>query len=234
MLIRTANRSNQSELMDDLTMQGNLLRDTLNKIATINKRLGGNNVTLNGLKQLLKTTDKNKVIKIVDLGCGNGDMLREIANYGRKSNQKFELSGIDANEFTISYANELSKEYQEINFKRIDVFSEEFDLLEYDIAIATLFLHHFKEEEIIILLKKLNAKASIGVLINDLHRHKLAYYLFKIVSFFINNSMVQHDGLVSILRGFKRKELEQLTKKLKFKNTIRWKWAFRYQLIIQK
>lgn len=230
----TTYRSNQIELMDDLTMQGKLLRDTLNKIAMINKRLGGNNVTLKGLKQLLKATDSDKVLTIIDLGCGNGDMLREIANYGRKSSRKFKLLGVDANEFTIHYANELSKEYEEITYEQLDVFSKDFEKLEYDLVIATLFIHHFKEEAIIDLLKKISSKARIGIIINDLHRHKLAYYLFKIVSFFIGNSMVQHDGLLSILRGFKKMELKALAKHINYKSSIHWKWAFRYQWIIQK
>lgn len=234
LFIDTTYRSNQVELMDDLNMQGNLLRDTLDKIAAINKRLGGNNVTLSGLKQLLRTVDKSKTIIIIDLGCGNGDMLREIAVYGRENNRKFKLIGIDANRFTINYAKELSKEYDEIRYEQLDVFSTDFNEFEYDIALATLFMHHFKETEILGLIKKITGKAKIGLLINDLHRNKLAYYLFKIVSFFIGNPMVQHDGLLSILRGFKKKELEHLASKLNYTSNIRWKWAFRYRWIIQK
>jgi hypothetical protein len=47
--------------------------------------------------------------------------------------------------------------------------------------------------------------------------------------------MSREDGLVSILRGFKKKELEIFSNKLKFVNyKIQWKWAFRYQWIIRK
>ena len=220
--------------MDDLELKGELLRDTLDKIALINKHLGGNGVILDGLKKLLNGFDKSQTIKIIDLGCGNGDMLREIAMYGRKTNRKFELYGIDANTFTIDYAEELSNSFHEISYRKINIFSEAFDLLKYDIALASLFIHHFKNEEINSLLSKLVAQAKIGVIINDLHRHQLAYILFKIVTLFIGNNMVRHDGLVSILRGFKRDELEGLARKLNLKSTIRWKWAFRYQWIIHK
>ena len=45
--------------------------------------------------------------------------------------------------------------------------------------------------------------------------------------------MSRKDGLVSILRGFNKTELEQFSKELHFKNySIEWKWAFRYQWII--
>ena len=234
LFVNTTYRSDRVELMDDLNMQGDLLCDTLDKIALINKRLGGNSVTLNGLRKVLKLYSKDKELTIIDLGCGNGDMLREIAKYGRRSNRKFKLIGVDANRFTTDYAKELSEGYENISYEQLDVFNKKFENLEYDIALATLFIHHFKEKEIINLLEQISIKARIGLIINDLHRHKLAYYLFKIVSFFIGNSMVTHDGLVSILRGFKRKELEALAKKLNTKSSIQWKWAFRYQWIIQK
>jgi hypothetical protein len=45
--------------------------------------------------------------------------------------------------------------------------------------------------------------------------------------------MTKVDGLVSILRGFKKEELTQFSNKLKLENySIQWKWAFRYQWII--
>ena len=74
---------------------------------------------------------------------------------------------------------------------------------------CTLFLHHFKNEELISILKTTTEKATIGVVVNDLHRHKLAYYLFKLIGYFIKNKMVRQDGLTSILRAFKRKERDQ-------------------------
>ena len=74
-------------------------------------------------------------------------------------------------------------------------------------VLSTLFLHHFKEEQIINLLQKLKNKAELGIIVNDLHRHKMAYYLFKIVCLTIKNQMIIDDGLTSILRGFKREEL---------------------------
>ena len=47
--------------------------------------------------------------------------------------------------------------------------------------------------------------------------------------------MSREDGLISILRGFKKEELVAFSKKLRFnKYKIQWKWAFRYQWIISK
>lgn len=220
--------------MDDFTMQGELLRKTLDKLAEINRWLGGNSVTLNGLKKLLKNVSKNQSLTIVDMGCGNGDMLRRVADYGKKEGYAFNLIGIDANEFTVDYAKKLSRNYTEINYFHQDVFSNEFKKLSFDIVLSTLFLHHFSEKEISHLLTSVLKKAKIGILVNDLHRHPIAYYLFKLICLAINNPMIKKDGLISILSGFKKVDLKRISKKINCKSSIQWKWAFRYQWIIQK
>ena len=233
-LVDTSNRSSEKEIMDDFTMKGVLFRDTLDKLEIINRLLGGNNVTIMGLKELLKNQSKNKIITIVDLGCGHGDILRDIAKFGRKNDYTFRLVGIDANIAAIAYAKELSKEYSELSFKAIDIFSEDFKKQSYDIVLCTLFLHHFKNNELISFLKTTIEKATIGVVVNDLHRHKLAYYLFKLIGFFVKNKMIREDGLTSILRGFKKKDLENISKQIKVYFSIQWKWAFRYLWILKK
>ncbi len=234
LLVDTTYRTNDEEIMDDFSVDGELLHDALNKLATINKWLGGNKVTLNGLKILLKDQPKNKVIKIIDLGCGGGDILRDIAKLGQKEGYQFELIGIDANQHATDYATTLSKDYNNIRFLNYDVFSEAFKTMEYDIAITTLFLHHFKEDQLLQLMDHLLNTSKIGLVVNDLHRHRLAYYLFKLITIPVKNKMIIEDGLTSVLRGFKKNELEGLSKKLKSDYQLQWKWAFRYQWILKR
>jgi 2-polyprenyl-3-methyl-5-hydroxy-6-metoxy-1,4-benzoquinol methylase len=235
MFASTRYRSTEQEIMDNFFMEGEILRKTLDQIAVINKRLGGNKATINGLDTLLLDRQQGSVLTVIDIGCGSGDMLRSVADYGRKNNFIFELTGIDANEYTVNYARKLSANYPEISYLKMDVLSDEFSELTFDIVLATLFLHHFKNEEIEILLKQLAAKAGTGIIINDLHRCKTAYYLFKLISIFISNPMVRKDGAISVLRGFKKTELIDLSKKIQgTASYIRWKWAFRFQWIIKK
>lgn len=232
-LVNTSYRTDQEEIMDDFSLKGDILDNTLETLASINKWLGGNQVTLSGLQIMLNQQPKDKVITIVDLGCGGGDMLRLIAEYGRTQGYTFNLIGIDANQYTVEHAKKRSEGYKEITFFTQDVFSKEFNMLSYDLVIATLFLHHFNDEDILKLVNTLVKKASIGVLINDLHRHKLAYYLFTLITLPIKNKMIKEDGLVSILRGFKREELLRISKKLNIKSSIKWRWAFRFQWILR-
>jgi 2-polyprenyl-3-methyl-5-hydroxy-6-metoxy-1,4-benzoquinol methylase len=222
--------------MDDFSLQGEELREALDQIARINQLLGGNKVILQGIKELLKQSHHAKTISIADIGCGNGDMIRMLAKFGQKNKLTFQLTGIDANEFTINYAKKLSQEYSNIEYKCLDIFSEDFKTIKFDIILCTLTLHHFTNEQILKIISIFSNNAEIGIIINDLHRSKTAYRLFELICFVFNlNSMSREDGLISILRGFRKKELVEFSKKLDLKNyTINWKWAFRYQWIITK
>lgn len=231
-ILTTKYRTEKEEIMDDFSLEGEELRDALDKIARINQFLGGNQLTLQGVKKLINSEEE---ITIVDVGCGNGDMLRTLADYGNKNNLKLNLIGIDANAFTINYAKEISKEYPNISYKCEDIFGESFAQMSYDIILCTLTLHHFKNNQIDYLIQLFNKQAKIGIVINDLHRNIIAYRAFQVICFvFRLNKMSKEDGLVSILRGFKKQELIDFSVRNKLKNyTINWKWAFRYQWIIK-
>lgn len=232
-MVDTSKRSEEPEIMDNFAMEGEVLRDALDKIASINKLLGGNAVTLQGVKTLLKDIPKAKTIRITDIGCGNGDMLRTLAAYADTEGLNFELIGVDANAFTIAHATQLSLAYPQISYDCSDIFEK--DLAKCDIVLCTLTLHHFKDEEIIHLLSSFKKATNLGIVINDLQRSALAYYLFTALCFvFRLNYMSKQDGLVSILRGFKRADFINYARQLKLKDySLKWKWAFRYQWIIK-
>jgi 2-polyprenyl-3-methyl-5-hydroxy-6-metoxy-1,4-benzoquinol methylase len=234
-MVDTRFRSDAPEIMDDFSMEGEILRDALDKIARINTLLGGNKVTLDGVKSLIKGLPKDRVISILDVGCGNGDLLRTLAEYGERKGLNFDLEGVDANAFTINHARSLSTNYVNISYSCKDIFIHDLERDGYDIILCTLTLHHFKDPELLTLMQYFKEVSRLGIVINDLHRSALAYYLFKALCYVFGlNNMSREDGLVSILRGFKKKDLITYSKKLKFNRySVRWKWAFRYQWVIR-
>lgn len=234
MLVNTEFRSNAAEIMDDFSMQGETLKDALDKIASINRLLGGNKLTIQGLEYLLSAKRSIAEINVLDVGCGNGDMLRTLAAYGLKKGIRFKLTGIDANAFTIKHAEQLSKEYPNISYRCADIFEEIKQERSYDVILCTLTLHHFQDQEILTLIQGFKKSAKMGIVVNDLHRSKVAYYLFAVICFLFRlNTLSRKDGLVSILRGFKLHDLMSYSDALGIeKYSLRWKWAFRYQWII--
>ena len=230
-----SHRSVAIEIMDDLDCHGAVVHQTLRELEVINRWLGGNAVTMGGLKQLLGSSSKQKPISIADLGCGGGDMLMLLAAYGRRKNIPMKLFGIDANPNIIGFAQKNCSVYPEISFEAVNVFSNDFQEKKFDIIIGTLFYHHFQDSELINLLSSLRKQASMGLIINDIHRHWFAFHSIKLLtSLFSRSTMVKFDAPLSVLRAFTKEEWVSILQKggiARYK--IRWKWAFRWQILVQ-
>src|SRR6267154_861221 len=193
-------RSTAMEIMDDLEFHDDVVFQTLRELDCINQWLGGNAVTLNGLEKFWKTMPNEQSISIADLGCGSGEMLRLIAKKARHQNKNVDLTGIDANPHIVGYAQTHSRDFNTIHFEALNIFSEEFNAQNFDLIIATLFLHHFSDDELINLFISLKKQARIGIIVNDIHRHPLAYYSIKWLTFlFSRSSMVKYDASLFLL-----------------------------------
>jgi 2-polyprenyl-3-methyl-5-hydroxy-6-metoxy-1,4-benzoquinol methylase len=226
-------RSEDIEIMDNLQCAGEVVDQTLRELENINTWLGGNQVTIDALNKLVGKK-KDKVIHLYDLGCGGGDMLRLIRKWANKRKLNFVLTGVDANPFIIDFAKANTSTQQAINFEAIDIFSAEFKAKKFDVVIGTLFFHHFSNEVLADFFKQLLTQTKIGIIINDIHRHWFAYYSIKwLTALFSKSTMVKFDGPLSVLRAFTKSELKMILQMAGIKNyEIRWKWAFRWQVII--
>jgi Methylase involved in ubiquinone/menaquinone biosynthesis len=231
-MFSSSQRSEGIEIMDDLDCRGEVVNQTLRELDFINQWLGGNQVTLQPLRRIISTLPSDKTITIADLGCGSGEMLKLIAREFR--NHKLNLIGIDANPNIIEFAKLHTAEVPAISVKTVNVFDPAFENESFDIVIATLFMHHFSESELARVLKTLKRNTRTAIIINDLHRHPLAYRSIKILtSLFSRSAMVRFDAPLSVARGFKKEEWIGILKEAGFKNySLIWKWAFRWQLII--
>ena len=223
-------RSTEDEMMDDFSLDHSVIDPIMDELEAVNKLLGGYGVFLNAFK---KIGVRDGMI-ISDWGCGGGDSLRSIANWVRKRKLNLNLIGVDATASAIEYARKRSVEYPEISYIESDVMSDKLLPDQFDIVISSLFTHHFENESWIELIKKMSGCARKAVIINDLHRHWFAYHSIGILTqLFSKSVMVKHDSKVSVLRSFKRKELKSLLDRAGIKKfSIRWMWAFRWQVII--
>jgi 2-polyprenyl-3-methyl-5-hydroxy-6-metoxy-1,4-benzoquinol methylase len=231
-----AERSKQTEIMDDLEGTGPDWFMALRELKVINKYLGGNQVSIQGLQQLLQRAPAlPEPLVVADIGCGGGDMLQLLADWGRRNGVPMRLYGVDANPNIIAYARQNTAAYSEISYLTADIFSEEFTERQFDIVNCTLFTHHFSNEQLVRMLRSLLRQARLGVVINDLHRHPLAYYSIKLLTRVASKSyMVKHDAPVSVLRAFSRQDWQRIMEAAGIQNyRIRWKWAFRWMLTIQ-
>jgi 2-polyprenyl-3-methyl-5-hydroxy-6-metoxy-1,4-benzoquinol methylase len=228
-------RSTDIEIMDDLECQGEVVNQTLRELDFINQWLGGNTVTISAFKSIVAKMDQHASISVADLGCGSGEMLRLIARLSEQTGKKMTLTGLDANPGIIDFAKKHSTKFDNIQFEATNIFSEEFKKRKFDIVLCTLFLHHFSAEELVSIFKSLKNQALQGVVVNDIHRHPLAYYSIKwLTQLFSKSAMVKFDAPLSVLRAFSKNELKTILHQAGiYHYELKWKWAFRWQLIIQ-
>lgn len=230
---RFAFRSTAVEIMDDLDCSGEVVNQTLRELEFINRTLGGNAITINGVSSLLK--DKNiSSPEILDLGCGGGDMLVLLKKKLNRLFPALTLHGVDANPNIIAYAREHCGR-SNIQFSAFNIFSDKFKELSCDVAVATLFFHHFTADQLVEILKQLKPQCRVGIVINDLHRTPLAYYSIKILTqLFSKSAMVKFDAPLSVLRGFKKSEWMEILNRAGITNySLSWRWAFRWKIVIR-
>lgn len=223
-------RATQTELMDDLHLSGEALRRNLKELEIINTWLGGFRTVTGALGRLPAAGP----LRLADLGCGGGDTLRAIARWANKKQVPLQLLGFDANAFMVDYARHKCRAYPNIEISRQDVFSRAFQSQQFDVITCSLFCHHFRDQELVGLLRQLRGQARVALIINDLHRHPLAYYSIKWITRLLPCShLVRHDAPLSVLRAFTRQELKNLLQQAGFgAYSLRWSWAFRWQIII--
>jgi 2-polyprenyl-3-methyl-5-hydroxy-6-metoxy-1,4-benzoquinol methylase len=222
-------RSDKKELLDAENIPEKDLFINLKELHIINKYLGGYNISKNALKSIL---NKDKTYSILDIGSGGGDTLKEIYKWGKENKYDLSLFGLDLKQSCINYSL-LNSPIKEIQFICDDYLKINNHLKEVNIIHACLFCHHLSEKEIIDLIQFAELNNSILV-INDLERNPFAYYSIKyLTQLFSNSYLVKNDAPLSVLRGFKKKEWISILEKSGNKNySLKYRWAFRYELII--
>lgn len=222
-------RSHKKELLDGENIPENDLFQNLKELDSINHLLGGYSITFKALKKMLT---KDKTYTIVDIGSGGGDTLKRIFNWSKKQNLKVNLVGVDLKQTCIDYSERVNPN-PEITFICDDYRSLQSHLTNVDVIHACLFCHHLSSQEITELIQ-FAQKQNATLVINDLQRNWFAYYSIKVLTrIFSKSYLVKNDAPLSVLRGFVKSELREILQNSGAKNyTIRYKWAFRYEVIV--
>jgi SAM-dependent methyltransferase len=179
------------------------LRACLRDIAQVNRLSFAHRPTLSWLDELIAAHPNTTTpLRIVDVGCGYGDTLRRIEAWATKRGIAVLLTGIDLNPDAIRVAKEATPPIQHIEWIVGDALSDA-PTGEIDVIVCSLLTHHLTDPQIIRFLQWMERSASRGWFINDLHRQKVPYHLFRLLARFTNwHPFVKNDGPVSIRRSF--------------------------------
>lgn len=220
-------RSSQTEIIDqepnEHTYTLKEYIDCLEKLDRIGRWLGGDRANLKSLSKMAVNPSS-----IIDIGCGGGlfDIRLE------KKFPEAHIIGIDLNPYAIQFANTRKPSGCKVDFELRELKELNEPHKSYDVVISTLVCHHIPEDELVNFISQACQVAKCKVILNDLHRHPLAWLLFKwIAPIFFRNRLVLHDGLISVERSFKRKDWIRYLEKAKIDKSryrITWYWAFRW------
>ena len=143
---------------------------TFRELGLINRRLGGHAATLDGLAGLIPPGLRR--LRVLDVGCGDGEAAEAMLDWAAARGVAAEVHGIELSEASLGLA--WRRQRAGLSFSRRDLF-ELRGAEEYDIVHAGLMLHHCPGPSAGRALAAMHARARLGVVVNDLHRHPLAY-----------------------------------------------------------
>jgi SAM-dependent methyltransferase len=228
-------RLEANEWMDDFSISDERLTQALRDLRLTNRLVAGYAATDAVLDPFLRECDH---LRLLDIGCGSGDYLVHLARRGARFGCTVTLIGVDANPVTVGHARayldeQLSRSLRsQVRVEIEDALAFPCDDNAVDIAHAALFLHHFHGDAARRLLRQMQRVSRHGIVVNDLHRHPLAWIGIWLLSRGLRMApMVQHDGPMSVRRGFRADELRALAQAAGLPApSIRWHWAFRWTL----
>ena len=182
--------------------------DCMRSLEQVNRWLLGYRPTLAWLEQLPRGL--RDPVHFLDVGSGGGDLLRRIAGWARSRGIAVQLTGIDLNPYAARAAAESTPKELGIAWVTGDalVYQPEKPV---DIVVSSLTAHHLEDEEIIALLRWMEATAQIGWFINDLERSERNCRMFGWVAGVLGwHRFVRHDGPVSFRRAFRKEDWVRL------------------------
>ena len=191
------------ELMDADDLDAATYAAVVHDLAKVNTLTMARRPTLAFLTQVARR--HSGPLRILDVGFGDGDMLRRIAEWAADNGQPVDLVGIDLNPRSALAAREATPGSLSIDYRTgdyADLASEHWDII-----LSSLVAHHMTHPQLVAFLRFMDSHAKAGWFVNDLHRHGFAFLGFPLLATIMRwHPIVRHDGQLSIARSYRPRE----------------------------
>jgi 2-polyprenyl-3-methyl-5-hydroxy-6-metoxy-1,4-benzoquinol methylase len=195
------------EMMDRPQPVSAELERDLERLRQLNRWFGSYRLVLRFLRRWIIPGAQ---MRVVDLATGSGDIPRLIVDHARKIGAHVEIDAIDQQAATLQIAKRLSVEYPEISYHDANILKWN-GSQDYDIALCSLVLHHFNDEDAVNLLRRCRESSKKFVLVSDLRRGlllRVGVHLLTAIVF--REPMTRFDARLSAQRAFSFREMRQL------------------------
>jgi 2-polyprenyl-3-methyl-5-hydroxy-6-metoxy-1,4-benzoquinol methylase len=203
---RLAERLRADELMDDPALDAETYHQVLDDLAGVNRLTFAYRPTLAFLGRAVAGRAR---FRLLDVGFGDGDMLRAIARWARRRGVAAELVGIDLNTRSKAAAEAATAPGMPIRYLAGDY--AELAGGGFDCVVSSLVAHHMSDEQLVAFLRFMERESAAGWFVNDLHRHWFAYASWPLLASMMGwHRIVRLDGHTSIARSFRPAEWRAL------------------------
>lgn len=199
------------------------------ELRRVNRWLGDTRALRRSLLTAIERSGASR-FSVLDVGAGSGQLLRVAANWAKYNHREGQFIGLELNERSARAIGSDSK--HRILAIRGDTFHLPFADDAVDYGICSLFTHHFRDNEVVLLLKELARVSRRQLFVIDLHRHPIAYLFYTTLGrLMLHNRLLREDGALSILRSFKPGELYALAERAGLAD-IQVSRSFPYRLVL--
>ncbi len=197
-----ARRAQVEELMDADDLDPGTYAAVVGDLAKVNVVTLAARPTLAFLR---RATRPGGSYRLLDVGFGDGDMLRRLARWGKRQKGDLELVGVDLNPRSEAAARAHTPSDLPIRWVTGDY--QDLAGEPWDLIVSSLVAHHMSEAQLIAFVRFMERHARVGWLINDLHRHRFAHAGYPLLArLFGWHPIVRHDGRLSIARSYRPAE----------------------------
>lgn len=199
-------RATTDEAMDDPELPAETYAAVLRDLARVNAWTMAARPTLAFLDRAL--ADRTRA-RILDVGFGDGDMLRRIARWASRRGIAVDLVGIDLNPRSAAIAAADTPADMAIDWRTGDYATLAGE--GWEVILSSLVAHHMRHDELIAFLRFMEVEAKRGWFVNDLHRHGFAHTGFPLLATLMRwHPIVRADGTLSIARSYRPHEWQPL------------------------
>jgi 2-polyprenyl-3-methyl-5-hydroxy-6-metoxy-1,4-benzoquinol methylase len=203
------------EMMDRPQPVSPELEHDLERLRQLNRWFGSHRLVLTFMRRWIMPGAQ---MRIVDLATGSGDIPRLLVDHARKIGARIEIDAIDQQAATLEIARGLSTGYPEISYHAANIL-EWVCPQDYDLALCSLVLHHFSNDDAVRLLRRCRELSKKFVLVSDLRRgFLLRAGVYMLTALIFREPMTRFDARLSAQRAFSFAEMRELAIKAAWKN----------------
>ena len=219
-------RSREAEWMDGEDVAAPTMAAVLRDLAKVNTVTLARGPTLAWLERVI-----DEPFTLIDVGAGEGDMLRSIARWAGRRGFTARLVGYDLDARCSAAARAATPTKLGIDYVTGDAMAAD---LEADVIVSALVTHHMADDGIVAFLRWMERTATRGWFVNDLHRNWFAYHGFGLLAAVMRwHPFVRHDGALSVARAFRKADWARLLDRAGI-TEARIVWRFPFRLTVER